>query len=1324
MGGNKLLHRVNVATGGVIQGEGTETSPLVANVDAIASNVFPAFSGNSGKVLRVNANETGTEWAEMASTGLSDDSKIVRYVKDYEDYLAVSELAKKQEIHHSALFQASADISGDFIQVRKSMDGDVVDNTLRKGRTYLRVDLSGVSSSLLQERTVSTSTYVVEKVKFVSRDGSAGSQTYDLLSGREDAHYLFPDSFEKASASQYGFTFKNREPAADAALNEGWPTKEVDVSTLISAYKAELEKEGTYIGKTLWYLADTNVGITNSGPVFKKSGGAWLMGSVYCDPSLKFSESFDENTKFDMVFLYKDSTGSYVETPTPNSTETSTESNNRYGVGNVEATIDITPDPLRLAIQALEGTAMAVSPGKAYSATLTANATITATGGEEGYRQEAFLDVNPGAYSLTPGNGITFVHDITASKVNYCRIVWTGTSARLLVDDVSDSSGESSSSGTTEGTITVSSQTITGTAGTSLSYNLANYVTVSNGQTPTFTLASGQVLPTGLSLSSSGVISGTTNVTGTTTIRVKVSASNCPDVEMTVTFNIAEAIQQGTITVTKTPKISGVVGTAINPYNLSSCVTVSNGKTPSFSWNESYYPKPSWLNLTGAGVLSGTPSYIPEAGRVTVSADNCTSVNLDITWDIINAGTITVGNQTIDGTVGNAVSLNLSSSTTVSNGQTPTFAVKSGNTLPAGIELSSAGVLSGTPTATSSATVVITITARGCPDKEVSITFNITEEQGGETPSDGWPTTITVSDATATMADSSWSNEWNGTYTRTGDTTTALGETIPVWSNGKYYVMGYGTDFDSPISEVEIGFFINKNYPDRRSAYYYRAKSATTWTRGTEADGPGLTMTIAEDPISGGESSSSSSGSEEPTPSDGWPTKIVVSNATSSYGEDVSAFNGDYVRTGETLSILGENVPVWSNGSKYIYGMSSGMGFDLDEPAIALQSTKGQNDTQMSYAYRMKSDASTAWTMADAANAIGMTATITEVFGGEPGGTKEYVYTVTGATDIRAGANGDYYATGEELNGYPVYTNGEYFMYYFTDMWTGWTIGKNTSGGDIYTTGTTDPIGEWTNGGVVVSAYSGSSSGGESSSSSSGSEEPTPSDGWPTTINISNVTFTAAGSGQNASDYEGTYTRTGETLTVLGEAVPIWSNGTMYIYGTSKEMSSDLSEPAIGLFASTGYTDAYGAYIYRKKSATSWIKGDNGIILSDYTVTEDNGGGSGSSDAFPTTFSVTSCTGNDAAKGEYTRTGDTTTVGGTDYPVYSMTQAVLGTTFYIYVCQYRQGSSGAFWSLKDGSYSASDEGYSSLGSVAAGADGLPSSQTWEAASSSATVSWA
>ena len=90
----------------------------------------------------------------------------------------------------------------------------------------------------------------------------------------------------------------------------------------------------------------------------------------------------------------------------------------------------------------------------------------------------------------------------------------------------------------------------------------------------------------------------------------------------------------------------------------------------------------------------------------------------------------------------------------------------------------------------------------------------------------------------------------------------------------------------------------------------------------------------------------------------------------------MAAFNGDYARTGDTLTILGETVPVWSNGSKYIYGMSSSMGSEMNEPAIALQDATGQNDAYMSYYYRMKSESS--WQRADAANAIGMTLNITE----------------------------------------------------------------------------------------------------------------------------------------------------------------------------------------------------------------------------------------------------------------------------------------------------------------------------------------------------------
>lgn len=1110
MGGNKLLHRVNVATGGVIEGEGTETSPLTANVEAIASNVFPAFSGNSGKVLRVNANETGTEWVAMQSGGSSptpdiSSLKVVRTISSEEEFESLAEEVK-DSLKEIAFLATPGTV--------EPTNWSAQNGYVFPGHAYLLLPFRFEHSYEVQWKH-----FVVTERHWKCTLKGGSCEVNGVLKT------LSPGKGEEAySTGTYGTSWDATKPSDTYILRVTIDTKPLYIS----------DTEKIIVGTN--GSVDSNGNLILVGDHYEMMNGDWgytgkSVMKIKCDYDIEYYTSG----------YWKDST-------------TVTVDRRDYFLFDLTAFSTYYATPTLTTSESLE-----IAPGGRYEWTLNSNSTLNAVAVPERCWAIAHIDIAPGAHTVTAGNNLTIVDALTTDAVNICEARWRNGSARLKVVDVI---AEGSGGGTDAGTITVSSQTITGTAGTSLSYNLANYVTVSNGQTPTFTPASGQVLPTGLSLSSSGVISGTPEASSSATIRVKVSASNCPDVEMTVTFNIAEAIQQGTITVNTNPTIQGVVGTAIDPYNLSSCVTVSNGMTPSFSWTEAYVSKPSWLTLTETGVLSGTPSSIPSpnAGKVTVSADNCNNAYIDITWDIINAGTITIDNQTIDGTVGNAVSLNLSSSTTVSNGQTPTFAVKSGNTLPAGIELSPAGVLSGTPTATSSATVVVTITARGCPDKEVSITFNITEEQGGGTPSDGWPTKITVSGATATVAASSWSDEWNGTYTRTGETTTALGETIPVWSNGKYYVMGYGTHFESALSEVGIGFFISKDYPDRRSSYYYRAKSATTWTRGEGADGPGLTMTITEDYTSGGES----------------------------------------------------------------------------------------------------------------------------------GETKEYVYTVTGATDIRAGANGDYYATGETLNGYPVYTNGEYFMYYFTDMWTGWTIGENTSGSDIYTTGTTDPIGKWTNGGVVVSAYSGSSSGGESSG----------------------VTYTmsrTSGSDSHVANALGTYSLKSGTDGNT-DAVYVNKNGWRIYYNTSNSRWALGESAGDEQFICSTLEGTYTAWDYE---------------CNDVLVLKKDGEGGGTI-TFPTTFTVTDCFGNGAATGTYTKTAETTTVNGTDYPVYSMTQKVLETTFYIYVCGYQMGSAGTFWALKPRSYSATDDGYDSLdslGCVAAGSDGLPSSTTWTSKNGTATVSW-
>lgn len=326
-----------------------------------------------------------------------------------------------------------------------------------------------------------------------------------------------------------------------------------------------------------------------------------------------------------------------------------------------------------------------------------------------------------------------------------------------------------------EGTITASDQTVNGTKDEPLTAQLV--ATASNSMTCTFAPAEGASLPPGINMEATGKITGTPDAAGTSAVKVKISARNCPDVEMTVTFNIVDSIPTGTIEVTTNPTIHGVVGTALSPYDLASCVTVSNGQTPSFRWNVGYSSQPLWLTLKTSGELSGTPASIPSptTGKVLVSAYKCSNEpNMDITWDIIAAGIITVVDQTIKGTVGKALSpFNLYDRTVVSNSQTPTFAVKSG-TLPTGIDLSPEGVFTGTPSATSSATVVVKITARGCPTKDVNITFDITEAQAG---SDDFPVSFTVTESQGLNGQGCI-----GTYTRTGNTLALDGVNYPVYS--------------------------------------------------------------------------------------------------------------------------------------------------------------------------------------------------------------------------------------------------------------------------------------------------------------------------------------------------------------------------------------------------------------------------------------------------------------------------------------------------------------------------------------------------------------
>ena len=245
--------------------------------------------------------------------------------------------------------------------------------------------------------------------------------------------------------------------------------------------------------------------------------------------------------------------------------------------------------------------------------------------------------------------------------------------------------------------------TTTAVLGTAYSFTY----TASGTPAPTFTVSSG-ALPTGLSLSSAGAITGTPTAIGTFTGTVKATntAGNVTQ-NFSITVNQLPAITNGP------PTSTGLVGTA---YSFT--YTATGSPTPTFAVTAGSLP--TGLSLSTAGAITGTPSVAGAyTGTVTASnAGGTTTQNFSITINQVPA--FTNGPPTTTAILSTAYSFTC----TASGYPAPTFTVSAG-ALPTGLTLSSAGAITGTPTAigTFTGTVKATNTV-GNTTQNFSITVN------------------------------------------------------------------------------------------------------------------------------------------------------------------------------------------------------------------------------------------------------------------------------------------------------------------------------------------------------------------------------------------------------------------------------------------------------------------------------------------------------------------------------------------------------------------------------------------------------------------------
>ena len=176
------------------------------------------------------------------------------------------------------------------------------------------------------------------------------------------------------------------------------------------------------------------------------------------------------------------------------------------------------------------------------------------------------------------------------------------------------------------------------------------------------------------------------------------------------TYNLVIACQ--VITVTNPANDTGPAG---SPFSETFTQTGAIG-TATFTINTGTLP--TGLSLSTAGVLSGTPTQggsFPITVKVTDS-NGCTGIgatyNLTITCPTINV----TNPANTNGTASAAFS-----ETFTQTGAVGTATFTTASTLPTGLNLSTAGVLSGTPTQTGCFPIVVTVTdSNGCTGTSVT----------------------------------------------------------------------------------------------------------------------------------------------------------------------------------------------------------------------------------------------------------------------------------------------------------------------------------------------------------------------------------------------------------------------------------------------------------------------------------------------------------------------------------------------------------------------------------------------------------------------------
>lgn len=400
-------------------------------------------------------------------------------------------------------------------------------------------------------------------------------------------------------------------------------------------------------------------------------------------------------------------TGVISGTPTTQGAQTFTaqvkDATNATASGAFSITVNAAPSTLTLTIGSLPSGTVGVP----YSAT------IGVSGGTAPYSCSIISGTLPAGLSLTG-----------------CIVSGTPTVAgtsNLTVKATDSSSPQGTTSGPVSITIAPASSPLTLTV-TSLPKGKVNIpysatIGVSGGTAPYSCAITAGTLQAGLTLNGC-TVSGTPTAAGTANLTVKVTDSSNP--AATTTGPVSLTIDPASLAITVTVLPIGTVGV---PYTGTIDVV---GGYPPYTCNIIVgTPLPGGLSLSGC-TITGTPTT---AGttlltvRATDAASDTTVGVVSLTILPAGGGTITIAspppatvNQPYTGTIA------------VTGGTAPYTCSLASGTLPAGLSLSNACVVSGTPTASGVSTVSVTATDSSSPAKTQTGPVTITVNNSSTSP--------------------------------------------------------------------------------------------------------------------------------------------------------------------------------------------------------------------------------------------------------------------------------------------------------------------------------------------------------------------------------------------------------------------------------------------------------------------------------------------------------------------------------------------------------------------------------------------------------------